>query len=91
MQVVLVGEKSLTGENNGRGREEEEEDDESRGEWVKVKTLALCPIYSARKTITAVHCVTQPLHKIWPSTWRTWRLTVAAHYTRKKRDMITSP
>ena len=36
MQVVLVLEKSLAGESNGRGREEEE-DGVSRGEWVKVK------------------------------------------------------
>ena len=34
--MVLVVEKSLAAENNGRGREEEE-DGESRGEWVKVK------------------------------------------------------
>ena len=56
--MAFVVEMSLAAENNGRGREEEEEDGVSRGEWVTVKTPALCPIYSAGKSITAVKRVT---------------------------------
>ena len=49
---------SLVAKNNGEEREEEQSGKEQRGMGKKVKTPALCPIYSARKMIIAVCCVT---------------------------------
>ena len=49
---------SLVAKNNGEEREEEEGGKEQREMGKKVKTPVLCPIYSARKMITAVHYVT---------------------------------
>ena len=87
--AAIEVEVNLVVRSNGKGRKEED-DGVSRGEWVKIKVSPLCPIYSTGKSITAVQKVTCSLHTIWPSTWRTWRLTVATHYAREKRDMITS-
>ena len=56
----------------------------------KTKRSNPCPIYSTSKCIITVPNVTCLSHTIWPSTWQTWRLTVVAHYVRKKRDIITS-
>ena len=69
---------------------EEKEDGMSRGEWVKVKSLAPLPYLQYQQTNHSHSKRNVPLHTIWPSTWITWRLTVASHYARKKRDMITS-
>ena len=58
MQVASFAGASLVAKNNGEEREEEESGKEQRGMGKKVKTPALCPIYSAHKMITAVHYVT---------------------------------
>ena len=87
--AALKVEMSLVGETMAKEREEED-DGVCRWEWVKVKSLAPLPYLQYRQTNHSHSKRNVPLHTIWPSTWRTWRLTVAAHYARKKRDMITS-
>ena len=73
-----------------KGRKEED-DGVHRGEWGKNKKPRPSALFTVpAQSIIVVQKVTCSLHTIWPSTWRTWRLTIAAHYTRKKRDMITS-
>ena len=87
--AALKVEMSLVGETMAKEREEED-DGVCRGEWVKVKSLAPLSYLQYEQTNHSRSKRNVLLHTIWPSTWRTWRLIVVAHYARKKRDMITS-